>query len=293
MKIPFREYKCVHFAYQRSFAAVVFGLAQFHLVQSQDLSGLSSQQSQPSAVLQEQTSKNAQAACLEPPPLPGLDDYNGPLEKTVGIFARALERKSTGREVHYKPGVALCSLEFKDKFRLFIDDSLDPVTFLSAGFDAGIDHATNRDPSFGQGTAGYAKRFASDLADRVSSQFWKDFAYPSIFLEDPRYYPLGQGSTKARLAHAAAHLFIAHREDGAYMFNYSEWFGTPTAVFFSDLHHPGNEHGVWPAARQVGYSFAWNIGFDVLREFWPDIAREFKLPFRGVSKQQTPASGHR
>jgi hypothetical protein len=24
-----------------------------------------------------------------------------------------------------------------------------------------------------------------------------------------------------------------------------------------------------------------DMGFDVLREFWPDISRKFKLPFRG------------
>jgi len=70
----------------------------------------------------------------------------------------------------------------------------------------------------------------SDLADRVSSKFWKDFAYPSIFFEDPRYYPLGQGTTKKRLLHAAEHLVVAHHSDGSHMFNYSEWPGTTTAV---------------------------------------------------------------
>jgi hypothetical protein len=28
------------------------------------------------------------------------------------------------------------------------------------------------------------------------------------------------------------------------------------------------------------------MGFDVLREFWPEIARKFKMPFRGVREEQ-------
>jgi hypothetical protein len=36
------------------------------------------------------------------------------------------------------------------------------------------------------------------------------------------------------------------------------------------------------------------MGFDVLREFWPDISRKFKLPFRGepelLSQDATPAT---
>ncbi len=241
--------------------------------------------------LNERAIRNA-AGCLEPPPLPGIDDYNGPLEKAVGIFARALERKSAVHEYQYKPGTTLCSPTVKDKFWLFVDDSLDPMTFIAAGFDAGIDHANNRDPEFLQGTGGYAMRFASDLTDRVSKKFWKDFAYASLFLEDPRYFPLQHGATDARLLHAAAHLVVAHRANGSHMFNYSEWLGTVTAVLLSDLHHPGNQHGTWPKVREVGYYFAWDIGFDVLREFWPDIARRLKLSFRGAEKPMDSVPGH-
>ena len=237
------------------------------------------------AKFKELATKNATAPCLEPPPLPGLVDYEGPMRKTVGVFARALERKSV-REPHYKADAMLCSLDLGDKFLLFVDDSLDPVMFLSAGLDAGIDQASDRDPSFGQGPAGYAKRFGADLADRVSSKFFKDFAYPAIFHEDPRYYRLGQGSAGKRLLHAAEHLFIAHQPDGTRMFNYSEWLGTITSAALTNLYHPGNKHTVGPTARNVSYQFAADIGFDVLREFWPDIARELKLPFRGISNQQ-------
>ena len=64
------------------------------------------------------------------------------------------------------------------------------------------------------------------------------------------------------------------------MFNFSEWLGTTSAVVLSNVYHPGNKRGIEPAAEGVGYSVAWDVGFDVLREFWPEIAKKFRLPFR-------------
>jgi hypothetical protein len=217
--------------------------------------------------------------CVEPPPMVSLRDYNGPLKKTIGLFARELERKSV-HPPHYKPGVSLCSLDLKDKFFLFVRDSSDPVTFLASGFNAGLNQAENQDPNFGQGAGGYGKRFGTSFADQASFRFFKDFAYPSIFYEDPRYYRLIHGSGGRRFLHAAEHAFVAHRDNGNRMFNFSEWMGTASAVALSNVYHPGNQRGFAPAARLVGYGILSDIGFDMLREFWPEISRKFKLPFR-------------
>jgi hypothetical protein len=206
-------------------------------------------------------------------------DYQGPFAETVAIFARRLERKSV-HPPHYKPGAVLCTLELKDKVLLFVSDTIDPVTFLGAGFNAGIGQAENDDRSYGQGAAGYGKRFGANLADQASSEFFKDFAYPTIFSEDPRYYRLAYGSKRERLAHALLHVLIAHHEDGTSMFNFSEWLGTPSGVALSNVYHPDYKRGFGPGAERVGFGVANDAGFDVLREFWPEIARKLKLPFR-------------
>jgi hypothetical protein len=229
--------------------------------------------------VEQRTTTNNGAPCVEPPPLVRLQDYNGPLKKTVGLFARQLERKSV-RSPHYRPGLMLCSLDLEDKFLLFVRDSFDPVTFIASAFNAGLDQAENRDPSFGQGGAGYSKRFAASFADQASFKFFRDFAYPSIFSEDPRYYRLGDGSRGRRFLHALDHAFVAHRDTGARMFNFSEWLGTTSFVTLSNVYHSGNERGVAPAARLVGYNIGEDMGFDILREFWPEIARKFRLSFR-------------
>ncbi len=245
-------------------------------------------QQAPAALFPEEATKNVAAPCVEPPPMVRLEDYNGPLNKVVGTFARQLERRAV-HPPQYKPGAKLCTLKLKDKFVLFVQDSIDPVTFLATGFSAGIDQAENADPSYGQGAEGYGRRFGAEFAGQASSTFFKDFAYPWIFSEDPRYYRLAHGPARRRMLHAMEHAVVAHRDNGKRMFNFSEWLGTASTVVLSNTYHPDNERGFSPAAQSVAYSILQDMGFDVLREFWPEISRKLKLPFRGESP---PASNN-
>jgi hypothetical protein len=233
---------------------------------------------------EEKAQLNPAAPCIQPPPMVIWSEYRGPFQKTVGLFARRLERHSVG-PVHYKAGVLMCTLTPKDKARLLALDTTDPVTYMSVAFNAGLSQAQDSDPSFGQGAEGYGKRFAAAAADQASSLFFKDFAYPILFREDPRYYPLGRGTTTRRFWHACVQVFIAHSENGRNMPNWSEWVGTVSAASISNLYHPGNERGFAPTAENVAVSVGSDAGYNVLREFWPEIARKFRLPFKQQARQ--------
>lgn len=65
------------------------------------------------------------------------------------------------------------------------------------------------------------------------------------------------------------------------MFNFSEWLGTSNVVALANVYHPDYKRGFSPAAQRLGFSVLDDSGFDVLREFWPEIARKLSLPFRG------------
>jgi hypothetical protein len=231
---------------------------------------------------------NSNGQCVQPPPMVELKDYNGPLHKVVGTFTQKLDRLSV-HDPHYKPGLILCSLEVKDKFFLFLRDSVDPETFLAAGFNAGISQAKNDDPSFGQGGTGYGKRVGVSYIDQVQFRFFKEFAYPTLFSEDPRYYRLGQGAKKQRFLHAVRHAVVAYNDHGAPMFNFSEWMGEISGVSLANLYHPGAQRGFGHAAQNVAIDVASDIGYDELREFWPEIARKMHLPFRDENETQPDA----
>ena len=229
---------------------------------------------------------SASAPCVEPPPMVRWEDYQGPLHKTVAAFTRKLER-TTVHPPHYKPGTVLCSLELGDKFLLFAQDAVDPLSFLSAGFNAGLDQASNQHPRYGQGAAGYGQRFGANLLSQTSYSFFTEFAYPALFSEDPRYYRAAHGSAKKRLLHAAEHVFVAHYDNGKPTFNVSEWLGTASAVWLSNTYYAGGPRGFAPEAREVTYLVLQDVGWDVLREFWPEIAHKLKMPFRD---RREPAS---
>lgn len=206
-------------------------------------------------------------------------DYNGPFAKLVGTLGEKLDRTSVP-EPKYKPGVALCSLGVKDKFIFFVRDTTNPITLLTVAFNSGLDQAENSEARFGQGMEGYGRRLGANEASDATGRFFSEFVFPTMLSEDPRYYRLGHGSGGRRLLHAIEHAFVAHADSGGRMPNISLWAGTTSGVLLSDLYHPGTTHGPGSVAWQVGFNVLEDTGFDILREFWPEIARKFHVPFR-------------
>ncbi len=220
--------------------------------------------------------------CVEPAPLLTWDDYEGPFKKLAGSISRRLERRSVHQlhphHPHYKPGLKLCTLETSDKFRLFVSDLVDPLTFAGAGFNAGLDQAHGYDRSLGAGASGYGKRYLANYADEASGRFFTGFFYPTLFGEDPRYYRMGRGSKPKRMLHAVSHVFVGYRDSGRRMINLSEWIGTASAITLGNTYHPDNKRGMYPVARWTLYTAGMDMGFDILREFLPEICRKLKLP---------------
>jgi hypothetical protein len=217
--------------------------------------------------------------CEEPEPaFTGLE-YNGPFKKLAAHIAGKPEIR-TVQHPHDNSGKPICSLPVVKKFELFAKDTFEPVTFIVVGFNAGLAQASNDDPKFGQGAEGYGRRFGAAFADQVSGQFFGTFLYPTILREDPRYYRLGEGTSgKRRLFHAFSHAFVTHTDSGRHTFNFSEWMGAASTTALGNLYHSGNKRGFQPAARGTAYSVSYDIGFDVLREFWPELTQHLKLPF--------------
>jgi hypothetical protein len=247
---------------------------------------------QPQAPPSGQKAADALDPCVHPSPMVSVQDYTGPFRRVVLFVARKPEIKTV--QTPLQAG-RICSLAPRQKFHLFIRNTFEPVTIISSAFDAGLAQAQDTDPTFGQGAEGYGKRIGAAMADRVSSDFFHTFAFPVIFRQDPRYYRLGQGTTGGRTGHALTHVFVARNDSGKKMFNYSEWLGTTASVALGNTYHPGNRRGVGPASGRVAISVGTDVGFDLLREFWPELVRKFKLPFREPGKQTTeppPAKPH-
>ncbi len=219
----------------------------------------------------------AQAPCQKPAELFSAGEYGGPFNRVAAWFSRKPEMTTVP---NHRRGRNVCALSVGEKFDLFYKTTLDPVTFIGAGFDAGISQWQNDDREFGEGAAGYGKRYGAALADRATRNFFHKFFYPALFQQDPRYYRQGHGTANDRIGHALAHGFVARSDSGHEMPNLSLWAAISSTVAVSNLYHPGNERGIGEAAKRGGISFGMGMGWDVLREFWPEIVHKMRLPFR-------------
>lgn len=207
-----------------------------------------------------------------------VSDYSGPMSRLVAGISQRVDSSTVRapRRHSLKP----CAMDAHDKFRLFLLNSTDPLSFVGAAWTASISQIDHDDKAYRMGPAGYGKRYSAAVTDNITGEFFSTFLYPSLFHQDPRYYRQGSGGAMSRLEHALIHRFVSQSDSGVRMPNYSEWFGTASSTAISNLYHPGNQRGFGPAASSVGWSVGNDMAWDVLREFWPEIAHKLHLPFR-------------
>ena len=158
-------------------------------------------------------------------------------------------------------------LTAKQKFRFAVRGTFDPVSMLGVGFGAGIEQATNSFAGYGQGAAGYAKRFAAKFADGRSSDFLTHAVFPSLLHQDPRYYYKGSGSVKSRLVHAVGSAFFTRSESGVTVPNYSYLLGDLCSASLSNLYYPRANRGAGLVFTNAAMGLAGRIGGNIIREF--------------------------
>lgn len=162
------------------------------------------------------------------------------------------------------------------KFKLEARSQFDYVEIPWYAALAGISQARNSEPGYGQGAAGYGKRYGAAWGDGAIENFMTGAIFPSILRQDPRYYRMGKGSFWRRTRYTVSRIIITRGDSGKQQFNASEIFGSAMAAAISTYsYHPrsdrtlGNTASVW--GTQIGLdTFSYGI-----KEFWPDIRRKF------------------
>ena len=176
--------------------------------------------------------------------------------------------RTSPRMAQYKP------LTEREKFRIATLDSFDRGT-IALGLLFGAEaQLSNANPSFGQGVRGYAHYSGTAFGDFVIGDYLTEAVFPIILHQDPRYFRSGTGSDWSRLGYAVGQIFRTHNDSGRTQFNFSEIGGNSAAVAISMAYYPDSRSvtdGVSKLGSQLGVDMASNI----LKEFWPDLARKF------------------
>ena len=184
------------------------------------------------------------------------------------------------------------------KFKVVAQGSFDPIQIVWYAALSGISQAENSEPGYGQGAAGYGKRYGAYAADGTIENFFVGAIFPSMLRQDPRYFQNGHGSFFHRTGYAVSRIFVTRTDAGGSQFNYSEIIGAGVASAISTYsyhphpgYHPGQTTPYIPSDRTLDNTLSvWGtqVGYDtltlVIKEFWPDLRRRIK-------KNHPPAGG--
>ena len=155
----------------------------------------------------------------------------------------------------------------KQKYSLAAHDTLDWTSYIGVSVAAGIEQASNTHPGYGQGAAGYGKRWAAQFADGRSSDFLSHAVFASMLHQDPRYFYQGTGTTKSRLYHALSSAFVARSDSGKAMPNYSYLLGTMASGALSNAYYPHADRGVGLVFTTAAIGIGGRAAQAVLEEF--------------------------
>ena len=141
--------------------------------------------------------------------------------------------------VSYVPNAA--PLTRKQKFKLAVVVTKDPVTFLTVGITAGIEQWQGGFSGYGDGFSGYAQRYAATYGDKLSSTFLGAAALPSLLHQDPRYFYRGHGKIVVRALYAISTVVVCKGDNGRRQPNYSNVFGNIGSAYISNLYYPKSD----------------------------------------------------
>jgi hypothetical protein len=158
------------------------------------------------------------------------------------------------------------------KFHLFYKSAFDPVELSVVGLQAGFSQAEDEFPEYGQGAAGFGKRYGATLADEVSSGFFANYFYPVLLKEDPRYFRLGEGSIKHRFGYALLQEVYCRTDKGDRTFAWSNVLGALSAGGLSNAYYPAAERGFGLTMSRSAISMGYGSLGGLVDEFYPDIS---------------------
>jgi hypothetical protein len=164
-------------------------------------------------------------------------------------------------------------LTWKQKFSTTAEGTFDPYEFFIVGVLAGIRQAHDAYPGFGEGLAGYGKRYGAAFLDQVDGNMMVGAVFPSILHTDPRYYQLTHGRFLRRFGYAISRVAVARTGSGKNVFNVSEFAGNAVASGMSNLYYPHADASVSSTATNWATQISVDAFGNELKEFWPDIHR--------------------
>ena len=100
-----------------------------------------------------------------------------------------------------------------ERNKLYVRALINPISFVESAASAGWGQLLDRPPEWGEGGAGYGKRFVSSVAQHVTGESIK-FGLSSLLHEDNRYVASGKAKIAPRVLYALVSTFRSRDDEG-------------------------------------------------------------------------------
>src|SRR5262249_26458623 len=135
---------------------------------------------------------------------------------------------------------------------------------------AGVNQWTNTPGEWGQGSAGYGRRFANSYGFHVVRQTIQSGG-AALLHEDTRYVPSGASGFVPRLKYALTSTVMARSRNGSRHISISMIGGFTGAAFISRAWQPQSRAQPEDAMTALGVSVGLAAGRNVVHEFFPRV----------------------
>ena len=170
------------------------------------------------------------------------------------------------------PSEAMEPQPWTGKLKYHAESTYSPMALVGLAAYAGVLQTLDTPTEWGQGGAGYGKRFASIVAwSGIHSTL--AFGLDSVLHQDPRYYRSGVGGWR-RAGHALRGTILTRTDSGGETLSTWRLGSAYGAAFLSNQWYPDRVNtvrlGMLQGSMTLGFDFIANLG----HEFGPDIKRK-------------------
>jgi hypothetical protein len=145
-------------------------------------------------------------------------------------------------------------------------------------------------PGYGQGWAGYGKRFSSSIASSASNHLFGTFLLSSILHQDPRYFVKLHGTTSHRVGYALSRAAITRTDRGREAFNWSGLTGSLLAESLANSYLPSGERTAGKTFSRFGIRIGFGAAGNIVKEYWPTIFKSLRISKLTPSEQSDPGT---
>ncbi len=199
-----------------------------------------------------------------------LPDAPSPLEtdgSAGGAFPSSGAFPSIETKQYFRPTSSI-GMTTRQKYALAYHRIVSPQLPLKAGFVSGWELATGTGPDFPtNGWGPFAERFGYNAATISTTIFLNTAVVPSLVHQDPRYFPMGRGPVKSRIAWAVRSEFVGFSDNGYPMPNYANLVGFALSSIISNAYSPHSSVSLGDTSKSYAIKIGVSTGLNVAREF--------------------------